>query len=177
MDDDDADRAYSLLRSCSKAFGIGVEDPGFITISGGIDKWKNEIANDCKNNGNPQIVVLFFQKNEERYYPELKRFLTKELKIPSQVIRRRTLSNQQPARNMSAASKIILQMNAKIGLPLWEVPETLNAFGKKNIMYGAISISKGAKGFTLAFVGTIDKTCTRVYSEAIVGIKKKEEIP
>lgn len=107
----------------------------------------------------------------------MKRFLTKELKIPSQVIRRRTLSNQQPARNMSAASKIILQMNAKIGLPLWEVPETLDAFGKKNIMYGAISISKGAKGFTLAFVGTIDKTCTRVYSEAIVGIKKKEEIP
>jgi hypothetical protein len=108
-----------LLRSCSKAFGIGVEEPGFITISGGIDKWKSEIANDCKKNGNPQIIVLFFQKNEERYYPELKRFLTKELKVPSQVIRRRTLSNQQPARNMSAASKIILQMNAKIGLPLW----------------------------------------------------------
>jgi len=41
------------------------------------------------------------------------------MKVPSQVIRRRTFQNQQPARNMSAASKIILQMNAKIGLPLW----------------------------------------------------------
>lgn len=120
---------------------------------------------------------MFFQKNEERFYPELKRFLTKKLKIPSQVIRKRTLSNPVQQKNMSSASKIILQMNAKIGLPLWQVPETLNAFGKKNIMYGALSISKGAKGFTLAFVGTIDKTCTKVYSEAIVGIKKKEEIP
>ena len=99
------------------------------------------------------------------------------MKLSSQVIRRRTLTSPNNSKNMSAASKIILQMNAKIGLPLWEVPESLNAFGKKNIMYGAISISKGAKGFTLAFVGTIDKTCTRVYSEAIVGIKKKEEIP
>jgi len=44
-------------------------------------------------------------------------------------------------------------------------------------MYGAYSISKGAKGYTLAFVGTIDKTCTRIYSESVVGIKKKEEIP
>ncbi len=41
-------------------------------------------------------------------------------------------------------------------------------------MYGALSISKGAKGYTLAFVGTIDKTCTKIFSEAITGIKKKE---
>ena len=48
MDDDDSDRAYELIRSCSKAFGIGVEDPGFITISGGgVDKWKQEIKKDC----------------------------------------------------------------------------------------------------------------------------------
>ncbi len=41
------------------------------------------------------------------------------MKVPSQAIKRKTLNNQQPARNMSAASKIILQMNAKVGLPLW----------------------------------------------------------
>lgn len=49
----------------------------------------------------------------------MKRFLTKEMKIPSQVVRRFTLANKIPARNMSSASKIILQMNAKVGLPLW----------------------------------------------------------
>lgn len=62
-------------------------------------------------------------------------------------------------------------MNAKLGLPLWEV--TNQPFGKSKVMYGAISMSKGANGFTLAFVGTIDKNCTKVYSEAVVGIKKK----
>lgn len=64
-------------------------------------------------------------------------------------------------------------MNAKIGLPLWEIPDSNKAFGNKKIMYGAYSISKGAKGYTLAFVGTIDKACTKVYSEAVVGIKRK----
>jgi hypothetical protein len=63
MDDQDADRAVDLLRQCSKTFGIGVEEAGFITISGGLDKWKSEIQKDCKTNGNPQIVVLFLTKN------------------------------------------------------------------------------------------------------------------
>jgi hypothetical protein len=53
-------------------------------------------------------------------------------------------------------------MNAKLGLPLWEISN--QPFGKSKVMYGAISMSKGANGFTLAFVGTIDKNCTKVYS-------------
>jgi hypothetical protein len=89
-------------------------------VEGGhVNDWKKEINKDVEKNGKPQIIVLFFQKHEEKLYAELKRFMTKELKIPSQVVRRRTLSNPQPARNMSAASKIILQMNAKLGMPLW----------------------------------------------------------
>lgn len=41
FDDDDADKALGLFRSCSKAFGINVEDPGFITVSGNsVNDWK-----------------------------------------------------------------------------------------------------------------------------------------
>lgn len=119
-DDSDADNMAALLRKCSEVFGITVEDPGFITVqSNRIEDWKKEINKDIADNGNPQIVLLFFQKNEERFYGELKRFLTIEKKIPSQVVKRRTVSSPQGAKNMSAASKIILQMNAKLGMPLW----------------------------------------------------------
>ena len=45
------------------------------------------------------------------------------------------------------------------------------------MMYGAISISKGSKGNTLAFVGTLNSECTRVFSDCRVGIKDKENIP
>lgn len=40
-------------------------------------------------------------------------------------------------------------------------------------MYGAISLSKGAKGYTLAFVGTISNDCTKVFSDCKLGIKAK----
>jgi len=56
---------------------------------------------------------------------------------------------------MSAASKIILQMNQKIGGTIWEVYKEAKEFNTK-MMYGAFSISKGKRGFTLAFVGTLD---------------------
>ena len=112
------------LLDCLRVVGLLSE---LRLMSLGLSQWKvgmwrigkREISKDVEKNGKPQIVVLFFQKYEEKMYAELKRFMTKELKIPSQVVRRRTLSNQQPARNMSAASKIILQMNAKLGMPLW----------------------------------------------------------
>ena len=44
-------------------------------------------------------------------------------------------------------------------------------------MYGALSVSKGAKGFTLAFVGTINDQCTKVFSDIRMQIKRKEQIP
>lgn len=40
-------------------------------------------------------------------------------------------------------------------------------------MYGSLSLSKGRKGYTLAFVGTINAECTKVYSDCKVGIKDK----
>jgi hypothetical protein len=44
-------------------------------------------------------------------------------------------------------------------------------------MYGAFSISKGKKGFTVAFVGTVNSECTKVVSYCKTGYKRKEDIP
>ncbi len=44
-------------------------------------------------------------------------------------------------------------------------------------MYGALSLSKGKAGFTLAFVGTLNSQNTRVYNYCKLGFKKKEDIP
>ncbi len=74
---------------------------------------------------------------------------------------------------MSAASKILLQMNIKVGGALWEVVKKHSYFDKKKIMYGAFSISKGKKGFSLAFVGTINNQCTKVFNSCVIGIPDK----
>lgn len=54
---------------------------------------------------------------------------------------------------MAVASKILIQMNVKAGGVPWEVQKRHEYFKKKNVMYGALSISKGSKGYTLGFVG------------------------
>ena len=78
------------------------------------------------------------------------------------MIRKKTLTNPKGA--MSAASKIDIQINTKAGGVPWEVSKAHPYFKDKNMMYGALSLSKGKKGFTLAFVGTINRECTKVYS-------------
>ena len=78
---------------------------------------------------------------------------------------------------MSAASKIGIQMNIKCGATPWSVEKSHEYFKKRNIMYGALSLSKGKKGFTLGFVGTISNDCTKIYSDVKIGIQNKEEIP
>lgn len=78
---------------------------------------------------------------------------------------------------MSAASKIAIQMNVKVGATPWQVQKRHDYFKKKTVMYGALSISKGKGGYTLAFVGTINPECTKVYSDCKLRIARKEDIP
>lgn len=68
-------------------------------------------------------------------------------------------------------------MNVKVGSTPWEVQKRHPYFKGKNLMYGAMSLSKGKKGYTLAFVGTINSECTKVFSDCKIGIKDKENIP
>ena len=48
---------------------------------------------------------------------------------------------------------------------------------KKKVMTGSFSISKGKKGFTLAFVGTTNPELTKVFNYCKVGFPSKESIP
>ena len=73
---------------------------------------------------------------------------------------------------MSAASKIILQMNQKVGGISWQVKRT-SYFQQRKTMYGSFSISKGKKGFTLAFAGSLNSENTKVIVYAKTGYPKK----
>jgi aubergine-like protein len=174
-DDQDADNLSALINEAAKAFGISFSTPGFITCDNNINSWKKEIQKDVEKNGKPQIIVLFFNNNEEKFYGELKRYITCELKLPSQGIKRKTVGSKSKS-PMSAASKIIIQMNQKVGGVTWEVIRG-SYFAKKKCMYGAFSISKGKRGFTLAFVGTLNPENTKIFNSCKTGYKRKEEIP
>lgn len=90
---------------------------------------------------------------EEKFYGPLKKFFVNEIQCANQFIRKKTLTQKN---NFSAASKIVIQMNIKAGSVPWEVQKKHEYFKGRKLMYGALSISKGKKGYTLAFVGTIN---------------------
>jgi len=93
-----------------------------------------------------------------------------------QAVKRRTIVK---AKNpMSSASKIIMQINQKVGGTAWEmIPQEGAYTSKKKTMYGGIAISKGKKGFTLAFTGTLDNAFTKVFTYCKTGYQSKEAIP
>ena len=97
---------------------------------------------------------------EEKLYPDIKRFITctKTLQKQSQVIRRRSLKDKKRA--VAVLSKTLIQINQKIGGTAWVVKSPLTKNFGKSIAQGAFAISKGKKGFTLAFAGSTDKNIT-----------------
>lgn len=66
------------------------------------------------------IVFFLLKPGEKQLYSDLKKFISYEFNVPSQMATRKILSNNSK-QGLSAASKIIMQMNAKLGHPLWLV--------------------------------------------------------
>ena len=175
-DKDETQNYIDTLKNAGKTYGIDFAAPLLVNCSGSASDWISSLREDMKHHGIPEILVFILKDKEEKYYPALKNFCINELKCPNQFIRKRTLSKDSRGA-MSAASKIGIQMNIKMGATPWAVEKSHPYFKNRNVMYGALSMSRGKNGFTLAFVGTIANDCTKVFSDVKLGIERKEEIP
>lgn len=77
---------------------------------------------------------------------------------------RQKLDNRQKGR-MSVASKIAMQMNAKVGHPLWVVKNQHPIWKNKTVAIAGIASSKGKKGTSIAFTGTTNPELDSFYSD------------
>lgn len=105
----------------------------------------------------------------------MKSHLIHKLQLNSQVITKKTLCAGAKGA-LSKASKILLQINDKMGHPLYKVEKQHPFWSKNTIALGSISISGGPKGFISSFVGTRNNELTQHYSD-FCKIDKKEQIP
>jgi hypothetical protein len=81
---------------------------------------------------------------------------------------------------MPIASKLVLQMNQKVGGTAWVVAPGENSYIlKKTFMYAGVAFSKGKgkDGYTISLVGTIDRALTQTFSSCKTDLKIKEAIP
>jgi hypothetical protein len=117
-----------------------------------------------KKDQNPEIFLFFLKPNEEKYYGDLKKFVLLEFDCPSQIVRRRTL-NEKTKGVLSCASKIVMQMNVKMGHPLWIVPNKSPHWKNNKVAVAGIASSKGKMGTSIAFVGTTDLELTKYFCD------------
>lgn len=87
-------------------------------------------------------MLLLLAPNQKNYYGELKTYITNVLRLPCQMVLKKTMGSKN---RLTICGKILLQMNAKIGFPLWTVPLKHPYWKKKTIMYGGLSVSKNVK--------------------------------
>ncbi len=86
----------------------------------------------------------------------------------------RKILSSRAKQGLSAASKIIMQMNAKLGHPLWKVPNNHKIWNQKTAAVAGIASSKGKKGTTIGFVGTTNKDLNEYFCDCKVTRDKSD---
>ncbi len=80
------------------------------------------------------------------------------------------------SKGLSVYSKIICQINAKIGKALWSIPPKHPFFKEKTFAYGGLSLSKGKDCHTAAFVGTYSQDMTKTFGITRTKLPSRENI-
>jgi hypothetical protein len=120
--------------------------------------------------------VLVLQDLEVNLYNAIKKFCSKEIKIFTQFFLASSLSSEQKGK--SAASKIILQMAAKVGRTLWTVQPQHSYWDNKFVATASVCYSRGLRNsYTVGMVGTSNPEQTSVYTYCMVGLSKREQVP
>ena len=175
---DDADNLYNTMLKASKAYGFKLGDP----------EWK-EIPNNSEANtwikaaeeffpkdeeSNYDFVVFLLGQKEDKLYPKLKKHSICKNGYISQVVKVRSIKKKGA---MSVCSKILLQINAKLGGISYKI--SLDKVIKdRNLMVIGVD-SSHIKGMRtgVAMVATVNDSFTDFYNkEEIIKEENKAQL-
>lgn len=98
-------------------YSVNVPDDRTITLS-------NALSRECQQN--PQLVWVAVSNNQSDRYSTIKKVCSVQNAVPSQVVTRRVMDGRDLRRMKSVATKVAIQMNAKIGGLPWNVDVNMN---------------------------------------------------
>lgn len=99
-------------------------------------------------NQDPQIILILLANNNAQKYATIKKFACIAHAILTQVLTLKTLQRNA----MSVATKVVIQMNAKLGYAPWKIAIPLQSF-----MVCGFDISKEGRDIFGAFVASMDE--------------------
>lgn len=149
------------------AYGITLSRPAILET----DIWnQKEFMQDIEwelNENKPDFVVTLLKNQEAKFYAYLKVLFLNKFGILHQAVLVKTITNEK--RSYSVCSNILLQMNAKLGFPLWKIEKNFPYLKNKKIIIGGMAIYHklaGANSSCCAFVGTTNDSQTEYYQDA-----------
>ena len=159
----DADYLYNSLSKSAKGYEINISEPAWVEMknrSKAID-WIKTAEHYMSENDQYTFVIFLLGKNNSKLYPELKKHSLCTNGYVSQIIKAQSLKNN---RVLSICSKILLQINAKLGGVSYKTIIDKNIQEKDIMVIGADS-SHFSKRTAIALVSTIDESFADFYNK------------
>ncbi|CAF3532884.1 unnamed protein product [Rotaria socialis] len=160
----------ALYKVCTP-FGMRVDFPEMIELPN--DRPETFIR-AIENKAHPKLdlICCILTNNRKDRYDAIKKVLCVDCPVPSQMLLSKTLQKQ--GQLMSVATKVGIQINAKLGGEIWAVQ-----IPSKTLMVIGIDIyrdSQSRSSQMIGFVASINPTCTRYYSHVIEQRSNKDMI-
>jgi aubergine-like protein len=157
------DNLVKVMMQVSKPLGLLIRPPTDIikVADGRSSSYLSALDSVIKNN--PQMVFVVLPNNKLDLYAVMKKRLSVNLGIPSQCFLAKNLTNKGL---MSIATKVVVQMNAKLGGEPWSVQLPL-----KNMMVVGFDAYRGGGAIKTkekcgigAVVSTVNNTFSKYFS-------------
>lgn len=164
-----ANQFKSTMKQCLDQVGYESQDPAVYPVKGGMrsDGWIKELKKQIKDGVQMIVLIIPGQKGKSSLYDDIKRFLLTEYPIPSQVVLANTISRGKNLR--SIVSKILIQMNAKLGGIPWAV-DNLPFMDKPTMICGldVFHATNLGKKSVLALSCSTNNSATIYWSTSVV---------
>ena len=172
---DFADSLYSGLSKASKAFGLNIEEPEWVEMNNNLKSknWIQKVENyfNEKQENSEYFFVIFLIGNNNRLYEDLKRHSLCKNGYVSQVIKTSSIKSKGM---MSICSKILLQINAKLGGISYKTVVD-KSIEERNIMVVGVDSSHFNKKTAVAMVSSVDNSFADFYNKEIIIDEEKKE--
>ena len=166
----DAENLYNNLNKASKTFGIKITEPEWIEMrdKSSAKVWIKTADDLFSGKKRTYDFAVFLLGGNDYIYKELKKNSLCKNGYVSQVIKVKTI---QKKGIMSVCSKILLQINAKLGGISYKTIQDKQVNDRKLMIIGVDSSHIKGKGTGVALVATINDSFTNFFNKEII-IKK-----
>lgn len=173
----DAENLYNTLSKASKAYGLKIPEPEWVEMKNksSAKKWIDTADEYFSEDKHDYSFALFLLGKNDSIYAQLKKHSLCRNGYVSQVVKARSI--QKKGGLMSVCSKILLQINAKLGGISYKTVIDKEINDRKLMVIGVDSSHIKGKRTGVAMVATINDSFTDFYNkEEIIKEENKEQL-